>query len=344
MSKSTFLLNDGIGFRVGNYCREGSVVVNDSEFISNTGGGVEMESCYRLVTRRDRTNFTMGYNTFKANFGHAVKIAPMLNVVGRIANNTFTDHPRYVLLLDNTDYLTLAREYTKMAVDYEVMGNRFIGNRGFYVANLRLTQGSVAQRLDFKFNRFIDNVIDGGGAGMTLNQRTRAHAVVIVSSSNVQFIRNVLVDPKSQYEVATHLLDQSVTLHTKLQWWGTTEYVKIMPRIFDQSNRYNLARIDYHPVLRYDRVYEDFTTETDHAPVEVKFHRGSRLGGRLYTAVTTRPNTLYHVDRDIDVMPEGMLTIADGTILEFENSIGMLVQVTWCCVFCTVVLARNSSL
>ena len=325
VSQSTFELNDGFAFRIGNYCRAGNVVVNDSYFISNQGGAIELESCFRLITQADRTNFTIAYNQFESNFGHAVKISPMLNVVGRIANNTFTGHPRYVLLIDNTDDLTLAREYTKMSVQYDVMGNRFVANRGLYVANVRLTQGSVAQKLDLKFNRFEYNVIDSD-TSTTLNQRTRAHAVVIVSSTNVIFERNAMLDPESRYEVATHLLDQSATLSASPQWWGTTVYDDILPKIFDQSNRYNLARITYHPALKYDRVFEDFTT-FDQAPVEIKFDRGSTLGGRLYSYFSTERNKRYHVDRDINVMPGWRLTIEEGTILEFENGIGMLVQV-----------------
>jgi len=49
-----------------------------------------------------------------------VRIVPLLNAVGRIANNTFISHARYVLLLDNGDDLLDERFYQSAPVQYEV--------------------------------------------------------------------------------------------------------------------------------------------------------------------------------------------------------------------------------
>ena len=175
-----------------------------------------------------------------------MKISPLLNAVGRIANNTFQEHMRHTVLLDNTDDYLKMREYTQLPVDYEIQGNKFMFNYGFYVLNLRLTEGSDLQTMRVSFNEFKSNVILGKFDG--LNERTKTYAVIIVSSSNVIVRRNWLEDPDSRFEVATQLQDTSKVLDVKEQWWdvakdpdnewsGIVDYRKILPYFFDQNSR-----------------------------------------------------------------------------------------------------------
>jgi len=65
----------------------------------------------------------VGYNWFERNNEHAVRIVPLLSAVGRIANNTFVNHSRYVLLLDNGDDLLDERYYQSALVRYQVRSN-----------------------------------------------------------------------------------------------------------------------------------------------------------------------------------------------------------------------------
>ena len=125
--------------------------------------------------------------------------------------------------------------------------------------------------------------------------------------------------------MATHLRDMSVTLNATAQWWGTTDYQLIVLRIFDQFNRYDLARIVYHPALSYDWLYTHVLTTLQIA-VEIEFGRGARLGGRLAEEFRTRPGSTYVVDRDISVLGWGRLYLAAGTTLEFSNALGVLVE------------------
>jgi len=232
VSWSHFLYNEGHGVHVGNYCRAATAFVNDSMFLGNFLAAVMMDSCYLQVPPANATNFTVSYNTFDNNREHAVKIAPIINAVGTIANNTFRNHPKYVLLLDNTDDFLRSEYYRTMTVDYSVITNQFLRNQGYYVANVRLTQGSPKQSMLFMYNVFKDNEITG--AFPMLNQRTRSNAVVILSSSNIKMVRNHLQNPASQYEMSTHLLELGVVLNASCQWWGTTDYNIIIHRIFDQ--------------------------------------------------------------------------------------------------------------
>jgi len=243
VSWSNFIYNEGHGVHVGNYCRAASAFVNDSMFIGNRLAAVMMDACYFRVPPANATNFTIAYNMFDRNLEHAIKIAPLINAIGTVANNTFSNHSKYVLLLDNTDDFLRSVYYRPMTVNYSVISNVFTNNRGYYVANVRLTQGSPKQSMDFMYNFFANNEING--AFPTLNQRTRSYAVVILSSSNINMNRNHLVNPASQYEISTHLLELDVVLRATAQWWGTTDYNYIIHRIFDQYRFVKLFQLTH---------------------------------------------------------------------------------------------------
>jgi len=72
----------------------------------------------------------VGYNWFESNEEHAVRIVPLLSAVGRIANNTFVNHSRYVLLLDNGDDLLDERYYQSALVRYQVYNIRSVSYTG----------------------------------------------------------------------------------------------------------------------------------------------------------------------------------------------------------------------
>ena len=214
---SEISFNEGHGVRVGNFCAKGQISVNDTKFVNNHGNAVDLTSCFKIVPEANVTNMTVAYNTFEGNYGHGIIIAPLLNAIGRIANNTFTKHLRHTVLIDNSDDLLKAREYSQLPVDYEIEANNFFENRGFYVVSARLTEGSDAQHMYVCYNHFKQNIIEG--SFQQLNERSRAHAVVIVSSSNVNFSRNWMEDPLSRFEIATQLKDKSRTLDVARQWW-----------------------------------------------------------------------------------------------------------------------------
>jgi hypothetical protein len=323
VSRSAFKYNEGFGFRIGNYCRSALSVVNDSVFVGNYRSAVEFESCYKLVPEANASNFTVGYSLFDGNRQHAITITPLLNAVGRIANCTFRNHSLYAVLLHNGNSLVDDQFYIGTKVGYEIIGNLFTENRGLYLANLRLTEGSVRQRMDVKYNVIRGNAIVSWSP--TLNERTRAYAPLVVSSSNINVERNHLENPDSPYEVATHLYDMSANISVVKNWWGTTSYEAIVNRIFDQFSRYDLARVIYHPALAYDWLYTPVVTDRN-APYEIAFSRGDRLGGRLATTFHTTPGMTYLVDRDISVLSWGYLYVEPGTILEFSNALGMLVE------------------
>jgi hypothetical protein len=92
------------------------------------------------------------------------------------------------------------------------------------------------------------------------------------------------------------------------------------------SLRYNLASIEYHPTLKYPDLWNSVSTY-DKLHQDPAFQRGNRLGGKLGHSLTLQPGLKYRVDRDINILPRGELRISGNTQLEFENGLGILIQV-----------------
>ena len=127
--------------------------------------------------------------------------------------------------------------------------------------NLRLTQDSTSQGLVARFNYLLRNRVHNSYSSW-LNPRANARAAVVLSSTNVQFLRNWMENNESDYEIATQLQTNSLNITANLNYWGdpatvwgTTDYnviyrVLSTQRIFDLDERFSLAKIVYWPMIR----------------------------------------------------------------------------------------------
>ena len=326
--KSHFLLNEWTAFRIGNYCRGGHYLFNQSYFSYNLHEAIEYLSCN--ISTNVSTNFSLAFNHFIGNRRHAILISPVVNTVGVITNNTFSDHEVGVIRIDNRYDFIENRWYSKFPVNYKMYENTFRENKGQYVVNLRLTQIGPFQSMEFKFNKLSHNNITDNF--QYLNPRSRANAVIVVSSRNIVVQRNYIYNPDSIRDIATHLVDPSVVILADYNWWTTTDHAVIYRRLFDQNDRYNLAELRYHPVLRSEWLYGPWDTgeEPDY---RLQFVRGNKIGGIVglrdkLIQLNDPRNREYIVDRDIIVLKDAVLEIADGTTLKFETSVGMVVHGT----------------
>ena len=107
-----------------------------------------------------------------------------------------------------------------------------------------------------------------------------------------------------------------------------------MPRIYDQFNRYSLATIDIDPYAA------TCNSQNPHITSVLQYYRPFRregepyvLGGAIYEN-TDLSRGKYTITDDLHVIPGAKLSIAPGTILQFQDSIGMLIQVRNCTSFC----------
>lgn len=331
--------NAGTGLKAGNYCGDSLLVVNaSSRFIGNGGDGIEYISCYKDSFAPG--NFSMEAVTFMSNQGLAVRVTPMLNVVGIIRNCTFLGHTGGVIRIDNTDDLERSRYFISKQVTYFIESNTFRNNSGKHVVYMRLTELSTVQNLTFRYNRLTDNVISAPYPG--LNPRSRAEAVIVVSSSNVVVNRNIIVNPLSVKQVATHSISVNAVMNVMFNWWGFGQGVEqvniafiddyhasIVSNIVDNRMRYNLAGIAYYPALRSNDIFSNFFTDlvaTYLPPFQRIVNNTNYIGGRMRdSAVTLLPGT-YVVDADINIEPGKKLIISPGASLLFQTTVGMLIQ------------------
>ncbi|XP_033735968.1 LOW QUALITY PROTEIN: protein bark beetle-like [Pecten maximus] len=321
---SQFEFNQWIALRIGNYCRGGQILVNESHFNFNFDEAIEYLSCN--VSTNVPTNFSVAFNMFNGNVRHGVLMFPMVNTIGRMTNNTFKNHSLGAVRIDNGYDLLISKWYSDFEVKYEIFENIFKENYGRYAISMRLTQSSPFQKIVFSFNAVIDNYIND--TSVYLNPRNRANAPIIVSSGNILVQRNRISNPHSVRDVATHLVDPSVIIKGDLNWWETINHEYIYGRIFDNDDRYNLAEIEYYPALRDNWLYGPLSTAEYPKYRWVFLRPGRRIGGVLDTpGFTTDPSVqTYHVDKDIFILPGVTLTSPPGTTLEFENSIGMVIH------------------
>lgn len=70
------------------------------------------------------TNFSMERSVLSANGYQAVKVTPMLSMIGRIRHTGFTGHSRGVILIDNTANLQRNRAFLDKTVNYTLTDNR----------------------------------------------------------------------------------------------------------------------------------------------------------------------------------------------------------------------------
>lgn len=317
---SRFSENILAAFRVGNYCKSADVLIDKSFFENNQREAIEYLSCN---TTSLTTNFSVTMSQFVSNGKQAILMAPILNTRGKIANNTFRNHFNGALLMNNGEDVLVARWYAKFPVEYDIYGNEFRDNFGPYAVNIRITEESSEQSLRFINNKLIDNTIQNSFP--FLNPRSKANAVLIISSSKAIAIRNIISNPNSTREVATHLTDPSKTIDATENYWGSPVYENFYLRIFDRDDRYNLAVINFRPALADDRIFGD-RQHTPKLPPDPKntFLRGQTIGGELKQSKVLRKG-FYSVDKDIYIEPEATLTIPPGTELSFQNSVGMIV-------------------
>ena len=158
--RCTFEHNEMVGLRVGNYCRGGRVIVNESHFNFGLDEAFEYLSC-NVSTNGLTTHLEMLFNHFNQNYRHAIILRPFLNTVGSILHNHFTNHTLGVMRVDNGYNLLLDRWYREFPVKLKLEENFFKNNSGRYVVNFRLTQYSSVQELSAMYNHFKDNEVSG---------------------------------------------------------------------------------------------------------------------------------------------------------------------------------------
>ncbi|TGZ56829.1 hypothetical protein CRM22_010078 [Opisthorchis felineus] len=335
---------DGIQFY--NSCLSMNLLVNFTSFEYNGASGIRTYSCLNGSSAAV-TNFTVGYSFFKGNQRAAIWIEPMAQMTGHVTNCTFTQHKNRVIHVDNSMDMIKSEVYRSLPVDYHIRNSEFYDNQGTSVVHLRLTEISEVQSIRVIYNRFTGNRIKRNIN--VLNPRSTARAVVTVGSSHILVQRNLLWNPQSDIEIASHLTASDKCINASINYWGSLQdwdltewgavHKAVSRKLFGQNQRYTLARVEYHPLLKDPDLHSEFTTANE-PPYVPEFREQDpytgqiRLGGRIPVERSRRveltalsnPDAYYLVTKDIFIPPGGILDMQPGVRLKFENGLGLFSQ------------------
>ncbi|CDW52478.1 Deleted in malignant brain tumors 1 protein [Trichuris trichiura] len=317
------------GILIGNFCttadkryvvRDPRVVVAYVEFVGNRyHPAFEYHSCQS--DRQPITRVEVSGSVFRLSTGICFRIQPAVNIKLDINDCRFVENHRPVLLIRNRDHPQLAN----LPATVSITRNHMKYNVGPFIVSIGLNEPSFVQNMHFhvqnevKENRVVNPY-------PLLNGRTLPHAAVIITSSNVIIRRNCFYNIHAEFEIATDLNEHALVIDARENNYGSSVPSTFMYKIFDQFKRYSLAKINVDP---YAAVCNSQNPKiTDLRNFYRRFRQAERpniIGGTVYEN-TDLPRGDYLVVDDLHVSPGSILTLQPGTVLRFQNSIGMLVQ------------------
>lgn len=324
ITASEIVNNSLYGILVGNQCMSNSFWnISLNSIRKNKDCGISIDSCWSSKEDAARSTILVTHNQFLESDYLSLKVSPILHSHLLVEHNEFKKHERGVIFINGLD----DDGYTNVPAKAQIQYNHFELNNGKFVANIGVCQGTSIQEISFYKNELIGNSIKEPFPA--LNPRSRAAAVIVVSSEKTHIIRNRFDNPDSAYELGSHVEKHYVVINASYNYWGFQNNVrKVYERIFDRKDRYNLARVEFLPFLTMPTDLDSFTAVSDNHERDkiIPFIQGTEIGGEVPGSITLLRNT-YVVKRDIFVRPgNGRLVIESGSILKFDQSIGMMVQ------------------
>lgn len=351
MGYSLVTKNGENGLFIGNVCRSDAFWnVSMNSFIRNGEDAIYFQSCLptpeitlgfknfstrlnlsdpELIFHNNYQEFLITHNVFLANSRRAIHMAPVFFLKSFIRHNLFREQQLAVIYINNQNLLNMdvsMDNSIEAPVNIRIASNRFYKNFGRYVANIGAQEDNPKHAIVFTKNTLEENSINEPYTD--LKPRSRVSAVVVVSSSNTKVIRNRFNNPESQYELGCHLERHHKIINATTNFWGyNLDAMSVYRRIFDRKNRYNLAQVEF---LQYLLSPEDLEYATDLSFDRERdkistFRNGTRLGGEV-KGYEDLPTNTYIVQDDIFIRSAGHLIIRPGTVLKFNDGVGMMVQ------------------
>ncbi|GMS79584.1 hypothetical protein PENTCL1PPCAC_1759, partial [Pristionchus entomophagus] len=324
--RSTVSENLWGGVLIGNFCIpaerkiEPKFLINWVEFVHNQyHPAVEIHSCQSDGMMRSIVD--VSGNRIEGNNGIGLRIAPAVNMLGVISSNQFLNNNDTSLFIKNSPWPQLWRLTSNLTISR----NAFKFNRGKYIITIGLNEDAPGQFLTFnQQNEVRENTVLPPFPH--LRARSAPHAALVVTSSNVKIHRNCFRNRDAEYEIATELSEHAKMIDARENNWGTADRRQFMAKIFDQFYRYSLATIDINPFAAVCNERNAHITQI------LEYFRQFRkestpflLGGAVYENHDLPVGT-YHVTDDLHVVPGARLTVAPGSVLQFHDGVGMLVQ------------------
>ena len=323
--------NLDVGLLIGNVCRSDAFWnISMNHFAFNLNDALQFQSCWdHNATGKQKIFVT--HNRFLDNQRLAISMAPLFHTRRTvIKNNLFQYNRKGAIYINNYDYIFDDVRYENVEAKVKISENYFLQNFGYFVVNVGLNENNRKQEILFTNNWLKDNSVRE--PYQKLNPRSRVSAVVAVSSSNTRIHRNNLMNPDSRFEIGVHLEHHSKQINATFNYFGTLsrqrETLEIYRRIFDRKNRYNLAFVEYLPYRtdEYDFDTNELISSEQERDKRINFYNGGKLLGGEIRGIYNLPAGTYLVNNDIYVAPNSVLSLKENTVLEFDYSIGLMVQ------------------
>uniref|UniRef100_A0A158R482 SRCR domain-containing protein n=1 Tax=Syphacia muris TaxID=451379 RepID=A0A158R482_9BILA len=313
------------GILVGNFCIpeyrniRPKVIISWTELLSNQyHPSIEIFSCQR--NGMAITNVDISGNRIENGTGIGMRLEPAVNVFAQINSNYFMNNTHIALLIRNAAH----RQLGDLPAEVAISKNYFKFNSAQSIVSIGLNEDATRQRLIFnQQNEVRSNTVINPFPH--LNPRSSPYAAVVVSSSNVEITRNCFGNPLAKYEIATELSEHAKVINATENSWGSEHQQGFMHKVFDQFNRYSLARIEVFPFAQVCNDIDPYIVNTPRFRRYFKKDNSSVIGGTIWEKVDL-PKGKYTVNEDLNVVPGATLTLSPGTVFEFANGVGMLVQ------------------
>lgn len=327
---SEIFKNIDVGILHGNFCGDSWINITGNWFNTSTESTIDISSCWRFNNPPRLLNLQIGHNRFYQNRKVPIKLIPALNIHSRIEHNYFEQGDYGAIVILNRIEGKYIEEFEISPAQFRIMHNYFFGNKGPFVVNLGLSPYSDIQYILFTRNFLRDNKIKqpfGSIEGTTtrLTPRSRVAATIVLASSNIDVFRNIINNPEAQYEIGSHVEDQSKSLNCTYNWLGFGEEEKVYNRLFHRKDRFNLAKIIYMPYLLHSS--NPGATQINYNSLFVPQFNipGTYVVGGEVEGIEILRQGEYDVDKDINIRPGGKLVLQSGVTLKFPPAIGIMV-------------------
>uniref|UniRef100_A0A8R1DMH6 SRCR domain-containing protein n=1 Tax=Caenorhabditis japonica TaxID=281687 RepID=A0A8R1DMH6_CAEJA len=320
--------NEWGGLLVGNFCAnsmnelkiESKILISWVEFLKNQyHPALEVFSCRDPFVTSNLVDITG--NRVDGNLGYGMRISPAVNMRALISSNQFLHNNDTALYIRNAQW----PELMDLPAEVTISKNVFKFNFAKFIISIGLNEDAKKQFLTFNQQNEVraNTVFD---PFPTLPPRSTPYAALVVSSSNVKIHRNCFNNERARYEIGTELERHAKWIDARENNWGFQEVPRFIDKFFDQFNRYSLASIDIDPYMAACNQRMPYISLLNGQFRQFRKSTDSRtLGGIIYENHDLLKGR-YTVTEDLQVVPGAKLTIASGSVLEFQHGIGMLVQ------------------
>lgn len=296
-------------------------VMQDNTIERNKLGGFDVSLPYVWQYNENFTHSVyMHNNTWRNNQNFGLIIDGHFAEVN-VTKNIFTDNNC------KTGLIAFRGMEKKMKID----GNFIEKNNGKFM--IQFFMDSQSEIMGVVFAVFVYNHVKNNRPtvqvtrGSVIRSVDPTYVLGFKGIQKVKVSRNLFGNNDLQYTLLAGIKTAKTNnlLDVTENWWGSAEENEIKKQIFDFDDWNNHAIATYLPYLLEDNF--DSSVSVSFSPPNTM--DVNDLGGRLTQDLTIDPRIApYRVKSDITVMPEVILTINPGVILEFPPDVGILVMGT----------------